>query len=298
MVTNEGVEYDRMMQEFKAEVAAIDRAISDAVAAGDYLRGCQLSRQKSSLTAPSKRAARLRACEREQAATPATVEVELPLEEQLPSNLAVESTVPSIQTEILRADERWQIPHGYSTSRRHYSPTQSPLPTRQLWNENSKAVTPSRISAVQDAQNNGIKVTLPTPGSSSTHPRAKFELVEDPSALEDGLPRPRQLLVGQRRLRQIFGARDANKLPIAVGIDLGRYCVAAPPRGVPITTPWGGVTSVVPNTHSYAPLRSAEARSPASAVLSPRRSPLSVRVSSSSTKSSTGLTRPWTAVSY
>ena len=268
---DENATFERLMAQFQAKRTALNNAIAHAEARGDYLHGCQLSREKAQLYPPDRQ--QLRAMYAEQVAQIA------PKEELAPAEAPIS---PSLSMEIIRRqathrDSAWRRTRGLA-SLGHMRPASArasvatPEPSHDVGSGGTppsssldhdvdqptsrsttsvnwraafaRGASPNRKS--HDLQQHDVNVVVPQVWEIC---QAKWEIVEDAKDREDAPRRARQLQVGQRHLRQLgFGKRDVVSRRMDEG-DTGRWCVARPPNEPPVTTIWGGISTPKPGEH-------------------------------------------------
>ena len=227
LVNDEGAEYDRQRAAHRAQREHFQSLIQQAIENGQYMTGCQLSREADALPAPSRKRINNQFAEIRAAEAKLQQKAKAEEEAQQQAARAGERSLDAIREELRLSDERWRLSRGLA------------LPTRP-----TSARSPAATS---------LRVALPRVPAPSAGPR--WEVIEDQCMGEAAHRRAKQLAVGQRHLRQIFGgsrrtaaaaaATKTTGATIANG-DTGRWPLASPPTktGPPVATSWGGVRSM------------------------------------------------------
>lgn len=242
LVNNDSELFYRQKAQYNAQQAHYKKLIEEAVENGQFLDGCNLAREADAQQPPSKARARISA---QQQARQAEAEAQQAAADEKARHLAEmhgrrceicrrlrdSAGLGNIREAVHLSDSAWRQAHGLIPSR---PASARPAPARPA---------SGRQANIRTA-NNMLHVHFPTsPAPGSCRPRC--QVFEDCDAAEEGSRRPRQLAVGQRHLRQIFGGKQSAATTFVSNntADERRWCVAAPPSGTLVTTPWGGVKS-------------------------------------------------------
>lgn len=246
IVTDQGVDYEAQLAEYKAARAFLNSKIAEAEANEDYLLACQYSQQKKALAEPVRR----RKWTQETSGTlePGDLRTEPEDAAAATGSGNIKSTVV-ISDGTLREDdgEAQAVPPLTAVSTRTIDASVDVPLTRTVDGSLTRSTwTGPAPGTGGQGQGSPLDLLLAPPPKllGPFAPRNKLVVGEDQNYLAQEqriARRPRQLLVGQRHLRQLgFGERHAVSRGRDKGDD-GRWYLATPPHGVPVVTAYGGI---------------------------------------------------------